>query len=214
MDNILKYKSIIILIVFMFGCSSTPKAVKHAQQESKIAYEMQKPVVVRTSKKDDRPDWVKKSSYSDDENIYFVGAFLNGADYPFTVRCANAEAIKVACQALSQFIRAEFSGYIQGDNQAGESLDRYMNDGIAAFTRALHVQGLRQTDIYYEETFSPAVMSPGHNVWVKIEMSKVDYMRAKNEALKTLRDRFKEEGDLEARKRAEELLDELKKEAI
>jgi len=211
------YKPIMVFVIslgLISGCSSTPKAVKKAEQQAVVAHAIQKPVVVQTSEKDDRPGWVKKSSYSDDENIYFVGGYLNGADYPFTVRCANAEAIKVACQALSQFIRVEFSGYIQGNNQAGESLDRYMNDGIAAFTNALHVQGLKQTDIYYEEMFSPAVVSPGYNVWVKVEMVEVDYMRAKSEALKALRDRFKKEGELEAREKAEELLDELKKEAI
>lgn len=204
---------ILLALIVAAGCSST-KAIKQAETQAKVAHAVQKPVIVQTSIKDDRPNWVKKSSYSDDENVYFVGGFLNGADYPFTVRCANAEAIKVACQSLSQFIRVEFSGYIQGNNQAGESLDRYMNGGIAAFTRALHIQGLRQTDIYYEETFALAVMSPGYNVWVKVELAKIDYMRAKSEALKVLSDRFKKEGELEARERAEELLDELKKEAI
>jgi hypothetical protein len=145
-----------------------------------------------------------------DPYTYFTGGFLNGADYPLTVRSANAEAIKVACQGISQFIRAEFSGYIQGTNQAGDRLDRYVSDGIATFTKALHLQGVRQTDIYYEETFSAQVAKPGYNVWVKLEMSKVDYMHSKAEALRTLRDQFDRDGDIEAKEKAQELLDGLK----
>ena len=200
----------ISVILVLWGCG-TSREVKVAQKQARVAYEMQKPVVVRTSEDDNRPAWTKKSSYSDDANVYFTGGYLNGADYPLTVRTANAEAIKVACQGISQFIRAEFSGYIQGTNQAGDRLDRYVSDGIATFTKALHIQGVRQTDIFYEETFSPSVARPAYNVWVKLEMSKVDYMHAKAEALKTLRDQFEREGDIEAKEKAQELLDGLKK---
>jgi hypothetical protein len=209
MKKFILFNLFIALIVF--GCSSTPKAVKHAQQEVKVAYEIQKPVVVKTSKEDGRPEWTKRSSYSDEKNIYFTGGFLNGADFPLTLRCSNAEAIKVACQSISQFIRAEFSGYIQGSNQSGEGLDRYVNDGIATFTKALHVQGIRQTDIYYEQLFSPAVAKPAYNIWVKLEMSKLDYIHAKVEALKKLKDEFAKEGEVEAKEKAKQLLDDLKK---
>jgi len=115
----------ISVILVLWGCAGTPREVKVAQKQAKVAYEMQKPVVVRTSIDDNRPAWTKQSSYSDDANIYFTGGYLNGADYPLTVRTANAEAIKVACQGISQFIRAEFSGYIQGTNQAGDRLDKF-----------------------------------------------------------------------------------------
>jgi hypothetical protein len=205
---------LLFITLVIFGCSSTPKAVKHAQQEVKVAYEIQKPVVVRTSKEDGRPDWTKRSSYADDKNIYFTGGFLNGADYPLTVRCSNAEAIKVACQSISQFIRAEFSGYIQGSNQSGEGLDRYVNVGIATFTKALHVQGIRQVDIYYEQLFSPAIEKPAYNIWVKLEMSKLDYIHVKAEALKKLKSEFAKGGEVEAKEKAKQLLDDLKKDII
>lgn len=200
--------SIILAIVFIWGCGS--REVKVAREQARVAYEIQKPVIVQTSIEDKRPSWTKQSSYSDDANIYFTGGFLNGTDYPLTIRCANAEAIKVACQGISQFIRAEFSGYIQGTNQAGDRLDRYVSDGIATFTNALHIQGVRQTDLYYEETFSPSVARPGYNVWVKLEMSKSDYIQAKAEALRSLRDSFEREGDIEAKEKAQELLNNLK----
>jgi hypothetical protein len=47
---------------------------------------------------------------------------------------------------------------------------------------------------------------------VKLEMSKADYLHAKASVLKKLRDRFKDEGEIEARKKAEKLLQDLKNE--
>lgn len=205
---------VLSVILVLWCCAGTPREVKVAQKQARVIYEMQKPVVATTSKDDGRPGWTKKSSYSDDANVYFTGGYLNGADYPLTIRSANAEAIKVACQGISQFIRAEFSGYIQGTNQAGDRLDRYVSDGIATFTKALHVQGVRQTDIYYEEGFSPTVARPAYNVWVKLEMSKVDYMHAKAEALKALQAKLDQDGDVEAKEKAQELLDSLKRDYL
>ena len=99
--------------IFVFGmaflglfaaCSSTPN-VKQARESVLEAYELQKPVVVQTSKTDDRPDWTKNSASESDGKMYFSGGFLSGSDYSLTVRCANAEAIKVAVQGIGQYIR-------------------------------------------------------------------------------------------------------------
>jgi len=90
----------------------------------------------------------------------------------------------------------------------------YVSDGIATFTKALHVRGVRQTDIYYEEVFSAVVARPAYNVWVKVEMSKVDFMHAKAEALKALQGKFDQDGDVEAKEKAQELLDSLKRDYL
>ena len=85
------------LLGLFAGCSSTPNVIQ-ARESVLGAYELQKPVVVQTSKSDDRPDWTKNSASETDGNMYFSGGFLNGADYSLTVRCANAEAIKVVAR--------------------------------------------------------------------------------------------------------------------
>jgi len=95
------------------GCSSTPN-VKQARESVWEAYELQKPVVVQTSKSDERPDWTKNSASESDGRMYFSGGFLNGSDYSLTVRCANAEAIKVVVQGIGQYIRTEFTEYVRG----------------------------------------------------------------------------------------------------
>jgi len=191
------------------GCSSTPN-VKQARESVLEAYELQKPVVVLTSKSDGRPDWTKNSAAETDGRMYFSGGFLNGSDYSLTVRCANAEAIKVVVQGIGQYIRTEFSEYVQGSNTGAGGIERYVEDGIAVFANNLHVQGIKQKEVYYEQLFSAQVMRPTYNVWVQVEMSKADYLKAKADVLRRLRDKFSGVGETEAKKKAEKLLEELK----
>jgi hypothetical protein len=100
---------------------------------------------------------------------------------------------------------------VQGSNSAnGEGIERYFSDGIATFSENIHVQGLRQAELFYEEMFSPTVMQSTYNVFVKLEMSKADYLHAKAEVLKKLRDRFKDDDEIEAKEKAEKLLEDLK----
>jgi hypothetical protein len=63
-----------------------------------------------------RTDWTTKTVFQKDGNIYFTGGFLNGSDYSMSIRCANAEALKVATQSISQYIRGTFSTYTLGKN--------------------------------------------------------------------------------------------------
>jgi hypothetical protein len=199
---------IVIIISLAFsGCGAT-KAMN-----LKEAYEIQKPIVVRTSLDDDRPQWTQNTVFEKNGKVYFAGGFTDGADYAVSIRCANAEALKSAVQSISQYIRTEFSEYVHGSNSAaGEGVDRYFSDGIATFSENIHVQGIRQAELYYEEMFSPTLMQSTYNVFVKLEMSKADYLHAKASVLKKLRDRFKDEGEIEARKKAENLLQDLKNE--
>ena len=129
-----------------------------------------------------------------------------------SVRCANAEALKVAVQSISQFIRAEFTEYVQGANTGASGVERYVEDGIATFVDNLHIQGIRQKTVYYEKMFSAYVMQPTFNTWVKLEMSKADYLKAKADALRKLRDKFSRAGEVEAKEKPERLLEELKRE--
>ena len=199
-------------MLFFTGCSSTPKQVKVARDQARVAYELQKPVVVMTSKDDKRPEWVKRT-FTEDEDaglVVFSGAFLNGSDYAVSVRCANAEALKVGVQAVGQFIRAEFTEYVHGSNTGDLGVERYVSDGLATFADCLQVQGVRQAEVYYEETFSPSIMQPTYNVFVRLEMAKVDYLKAKADVLRRLRDRFRKDGNTEAKEKADQLLDQLK----
>ena len=162
---------LILITLALSGCGAT-KAVKINQAAMKEAYQIQEPIVVRTSEDDDRPEWTQMTVFERNGKVYFTGGFTDGTDYAATIRCANAEALKSAVQAISQFIRAEFSEYAQGSNSAnGEGIERHLSDGIATFSENIHVQGIRQAKLYYEEMFSPTVMQSTYNVFVKLEMS-------------------------------------------
>jgi hypothetical protein len=133
-------------------------------------------------------------------------------DFLISIRCANAESLKVTIQSISQFIRAEFSSYAQGSNTDNGGIERYVEDGIATFTKNLHIQGIKQKETYWEELLYPGMVQPTYNVWVMLEMNKTDYLKAKADVLRDLRDKFAEAGQTEAKEKAEKLLEELKEE--
>ena len=133
---------------------------------------------------------------------------MNGADYSLSIRCANAEALKVVLQGISQYIRAEFSSYVQVSNAADGDIDRYIEDGLATFAENLHIQGIRQKQIYYEEMFAASEMKPAFRV--RLEMDKADYMKAKADVLRNLCDKFADADQTAAKEKAEKLLEDLK----
>jgi hypothetical protein len=213
LNSILRYPLVLIVLLGLFlNCSSTPKSLKASRDAVKEAYELQKPIVVKSSKNDDRPEWTKKSSFEKDGTIHFSGGFLNGSDYSVSVRCANAEALKVAAQSISQYIRSEFSEYAQGFNTGADGVERYVEDGIAVFVDNLHIQGIKQKEVYYEETFSALIMQPTYNVFVMLEIPKADYLKTKSDVLRKLRNKLSKENEYEAKEKAEKLLEDLKKE--
>jgi hypothetical protein len=197
-------------ILIFIGCSSTPKNNLVSLPEIQQLDESDKPILLRTSEEDSRPAWTKKAVSEAQGKVYFTGGFMNGSDYSVTIRCANAEALKVTIQGISQFLRAEFSSYAQGSNTDIGGTERYIEDGIATFTKNLHVQGIRQRELYWEEMLSPGAIHSTYNVWVMLEMNKADYLKAKADVLRNLRDKFAEAGQTEAKEKAEKLLEELK----
>ena len=209
------YKILVLMSVMIFigvGCSTTQKNVSEAPPELKEAYEAQRSYVISSSVNNGRPDWVHKTSFEKDGKMCFAGGFLNGTDYAVTIRCANAEALKVAIQGISQYIRSEFTQHVQGSNTNGDSVDRYVEDGLATFTKNIHTQGINQAELYYEEVISGSVMRPTYNVFIRLEMSKADYLKAKADVLNRLRKDFDKNRQIAAKKKAEKLLDELKQE--
>jgi hypothetical protein len=210
------YATILFIVVCavlgITGCSSTPKNQLAALSDIQQLDEIQQPILLRTSEEDSRPDWTKKTLSEAQGKVYFAGGFMNGSDYSVTIRCANAEALKATIQGISQYIRAEFSSYAQGSNTDTGGIERYVEDGIATFTKNLHVQGIKQRELYWEEMLSPGAIQSTYNVWVKLEMNKSDYLRAKADVLRNLRDKFAEAGQTEAKEKAEKLLEELKEE--
>ena len=154
-----------------------------------------------------RPDWTYQTTFQENGNIYFTGGFMNGADYSLSIRCANAEAVKIVAQSLSTYIRSVFSLYTHGTNSYDDGIERYVEDGIATLVNNLHVQGLRQKQVYHEEVASGG--RPSYNVFVLLEMTTDDYKNAKIGVLQSLKDDFEKVHHTEAKQKAEQLLQEL-----
>lgn len=197
----------LVLPVAFFMLAGCASKVQQAKEE---AYQARKPIQVRTSRNDERPDWVTRTSYEQDGSVYFVGAYMEGADYPVSVRCANAEAMKVAVQSISQFLRVEFTQMAHGSNSPAGDVERYVQDGIAQVVKGIHIQGVKQEKVYYEEQFDPATQETIYNVFVRLRMSKPEYMEAKADAVRQLRERFSEQDHPEAKEKAEKLLNQLR----
>ena len=215
--RMIRFYGFVIIISLVTGCSTSKKAqvpmLPIESQDfisSQETYNGKRPVEIKNSLNDTRPDWTHNASFEKGNTIYFTGGFLKGADYSVSLRCANAEAIKSMVQAVSQYIRAEFSMFTQGSNNIDSGIDRYIQDGIATFTRDLHIQGTRQTESYYEEMYDPVSQNTFYNAWVKLKITKADYLRAKANVVKKLRDDFHTVGEIEAKEKAQELLKDLK----
>ena len=154
-----------------------------------------------------RPDWTFQTTFQENGKIYFTGGFMNGADYSLSIRCANAEAIKIAAQSISTYMRSVFSVYAHGTNSQNDDIERYVEDGIATLTNNLHVQGLRQKQVYHEAVTNGG--RPSYNVFVLMEITDEDYKNAKIGVLQSLKEDFEQVHHTEAKQKAEELLDKL-----
>jgi hypothetical protein len=80
----------------MFGCGAS-KPVKQNQ----ALMEIQKPMVMEKTGKDNRPEWISEKPYfEDDKGYHFTGGIMGGADYALTIRFAKAEATKNLLESI------------------------------------------------------------------------------------------------------------------
>jgi hypothetical protein len=216
-------KLILFAMIFIFfSCSASSKKnavpLMELGSEDLINYEkkqaINQPVEIRNSRNDNRPEWTSRPVYEQGNAMYYVGAFMRGSDYSVSLRAANAEALKSLVQDIGLSIRTEFSMYAKGSNIIDSGIDRYIVDGIATLSHNTHLQGARMSESYYEELIDPLSSGrPFYNVWVKLEITKSDYTQAKAYALRRLKDDFHTAGQVEAKQKAQLLLDELKESA-
>jgi len=192
----------------LFSCGST-KVLRQKQ----ALMEIQKSIVVQKTKQDKRPAWTtEKPFFEDEKGFYFSGGIMGGADYALTLRIAKAEATKNLLESIEIKARAEFSSVIHGQNRNDSDLGRYVTDAVAWTVDNLRVRGIRQRQIYYEQIFDPVSQAFKYNSWVQLEISKSDYAKARVDAAQKLVDKAIRENDEEAKEKALELLEKLRRE--
>ena len=99
--------------------------------------------------------------------------------------------------------------YSQGINTGSAGIERFVEDGIATLVNNLHLQGIRQKEVYFEKAQANQGR-PTYDVFVMLEMSQQDYLKAKTAVLEQLKDQLETVGETEAKEKAEKLLEELK----
>jgi hypothetical protein len=98
-------------------------------------------------------------------------------------------------------------------NYGNDDIGRYVTDAVAWTVDNLRIGGIKQRNIFYEQTFDPGSHRARYNAWVNLEVSKADYIKAKTGAAEKLLKNAIREQDAEAKEKALELLERLRDEA-
>ena len=172
------------------------------------------PKTVTKTGEDNRQEWTTEEIFMEKgDNFFYTGGVMGGADYALTLRLAKSEATKNLLESIEIKARAEFSSAIHGKNRSEGDLGRYVTDAVAWTVDNLRIGGIKQSSIYYEQVFDPISQSFKYNAWLKLEISKADYLKARAESAQRLLDKAIREKDEEAKEKALELLEKLRQEA-
>jgi len=208
MSTIKFYVMVFMAVLLMLGCG-----ISKAAKEKAPVIEHQRPVVVEKTGDNKRPDWTSEKTFiENDHGFHFTGGYMGGADYALTLRLAKAEATKNLLESIEIKARSEFSTAIHGQNRTDGDLGRYVTDAVAWTVENLRVSGIRPGRSYYEQIFHSGSRSFKYNSWVQLIISKPDYQRAKVDAAQRLLGKAIRDQDKEAKEKAMELLEKLRKE--
>ena len=195
-------------LALILGCGGN-KVVKQNQAMA----DLNKPVVYEKTGATQRPAWTNQATfYEDDVGFHFSGGVMGGSDYALTLRLAKSEAIKNLLESIEIKTRSEFSSVLHG-NYGSDDIGRYVTDAVAWTVENLRVSGIKQQNIYYEQTFDPVSQRTRYNAWVNLEIGKADYLKARIGAAERLLKKAIREKDEEAKEKALELLEKLRTEA-
>ncbi|MGV8080961.1 MAG: hypothetical protein AB2L22_13005 [Syntrophales bacterium] len=198
-----------LLLLVVPGCGGGNKVVKQdpAMAESKGVVVREKPAVPQ------RPEWTNQTTfYEDGSGFHFTGGVMGGSDYALTLRLAKSEAVKNLLESIEIKARSEFSSAMHG-NYTSDDIGRYVTDTVAWTVETLRVGGIRQRNVYYEESVDPITHRVRFNTWVNLEVSRSDFIKAKMAAAERFLKKAIRENDAEAKEKALELLERLRTEA-
>jgi hypothetical protein len=194
-------------IFAIMGCGGN-KVVKQDQAMA----EFSRPVVMEKTGATQRPEWTNQTTFSEDsQGLHFTGGVMGGSDYALTLRLAKSEAIKNLLESIEIKVRSEFSSVMHG-NYGNDDIGRYVTDAVAWTVDNLRVGGIKQRNVFYEQTFDPGTHRVRYNAWVSLEVSRADYIKAKTVAAERLLKKAIREQDAEAKEKALEILERLREE--
>jgi len=174
--------------------------------------EVFKEEVIETSKDSSKPEWVFKTFRDAKDGYEFSGGVTDVADYGLGVSEARAEAIKNGVISVQIKVGTEFTKFAEGSNISPDMIGKWVSDGIAFLSDSLYVSGIKQKEIYYEKARYNTEYKPHYNIWALCSISSADYLKAKIDAVQGLVNKYQQEKNEEAKRKAEELLDRLRRE--
>lgn len=195
----MKKLSVIFTILAMVGCAGKQPEVFKSN-------------VLETSLESKKPKWVFNTfQVIEDEGGYlFSGGVTDVSDYALGVSEAKAEAIKNGIGSIQLKVRSEFSKFAEGSNMAPDMIGKFVSDGVAFIADSFYVSGIQQKQIYYEKEKYNTEYRPHYNIWALCYISGADYLKAKIDAAQRLVNKYQNEKNFEAKKKAEELLERLR----
>lgn len=195
----MKKLSFILVALVLIGCAG-----KHQ--------EIFREEVMDTSSDSSKPSWVFKTFKDTKDGYEFSGGVINISDYSLGVSEARAEAIKNGIISIQIKVGTEFTKFAEGSNMAPDAIGKWVSDGIAFLSDSLYVSGIKQKEIYYEKVLYNTEYKPHYDIWALCSISSADYLKAKIDAAQRLVNKYQQEKNEEAKKKAEELLDRLRRE--
>ena len=134
------------------------------------------------------------------------------SDYALGVSEARSEAIKIGIISIQLKVRSEFTKFAEGSNMAPDLIGKFVSDGVAYIADSFYVSGIHQREIFYEKEKYNTEYKPHYNIWALCYISGADYLKAKIDAAQRLVNKYQNEKNVEAKKKAEELLERLRSE--
>lgn len=195
----MKRVSLFLVFLMLVGCAAKQK-------------EIFKEEILETTKDSLKPKWVFKTFKETKDGNEFSGGVTDITDYALGVSEARAEAIKNGIISIQIKVGTEFTKFAEGSNMAPDLIGKWVEDGIAFLSDSLYVSGIRQKEIYFEKAKYNTEYKPHYNIWALCSISSADYLKAKIDAAQKMVNKFLQEKNEEAKKKAEELLDRLRRE--
>lgn len=197
----MKRLSLFLFLLILAGC-----AAKH--------HEVFKEDILETSKNSSKPEWLIKTFKEAKDGYEFSGGVKDVTDYALGISEARAEAIKNGIISIQIKVGTEFTKFAEGSNMAPDMVGKWVSDGIAFLSDNIYVSGIKQKGIYYEKVKYNTEYKPHYNIWALCSISSADYLKAKIDAVQRLVKKYQKEKNEEAKKKAEELLDRLRKDHL
>lgn len=159
---------------------------------------------------DRTPDWALKQSYEQGDYLYVVGEGTDPEGYALAGRMAKANAVQTLAEVVGLKAKSEL---VKTAQRVGLSTSgSFIQDSVAMTTEYVTVQDLTHHEDYRDKVELAEDGRIRYRVLSAYRLPLQSFRAAKVRALETMQGRYVKAQDLEAKRAAQKLLDEVKAE--